>query len=342
MKPILKWAGGKTTELDIIKNHIPKNFDRLIEPFLGGGAFYFDVEHEKSIVNDFNKELIYFYRLLKDEHSFSKFKDIINIVDNERNSVNNIFYDENFEKNCFNLSQNKIYEKFLLREFKSKKRTIDRINKIKEIECSPLLNDKEIYINKKTAAISSFYYMYREFYNQKNRNAVFDIEHITFWFIMREICYSGMFRYSSSGDFNVPYGGISYNNKSFLSKLKNIENIRNKDFYINTEFNNLDFEVFFEKYEYFNKEDFIFLDPPYDSEFSQYNKESDFSLEDQIRLKNILMKTNAKIMVIIKETDFIYQLYKNDFNISYFDKSYSVNIKNRNNRTVNHLIIKNY
>ena len=47
-------------------------------------------------------------------------------------------------------------------------------------------------------------------------------------------------------------------------------------------------------------------------------------------------------MIVIKYTDFIYDLYKDDFNITSFDKNYSVNFKNRNDREVNHIIIKNY
>lgn len=33
-----------------------------------------------------------------------------------------------------------------------------------------------------------------------------------FYFI-REYCYGSMFRYNSKGEFNIPYGGMSYNKK---------------------------------------------------------------------------------------------------------------------------------
>ena len=46
-------------------------------------------------------------------------------------------------------------------------------------------------------------------------------------------------------------------------------------------------------------------------------------------------------MLVIKNTDFIYNLYKK-FNIKSFDKKYSVSLKNRNDRSVEHLIITNY
>jgi DNA adenine methylase len=36
MKPIVKWSGGKTDELKNILPHIPANFNKYIEPFVGG------------------------------------------------------------------------------------------------------------------------------------------------------------------------------------------------------------------------------------------------------------------------------------------------------------------
>ncbi len=47
-------------------------------------------------------------------------------------------------------------------------------------------------------------------------------------------------------------------------------------------------------------------------------------------------------MVVIKETDFIYDLYKDKFNIIKFDKKYLVNMNNSNIKDVKHLIITNY
>ncbi len=84
------------------------------------------------------------------------------------------------------------------------------------------------------------------------------------------------------------------------------------------------------------------MDPPYDSEYSEYAQNA-FNREDQIRLANYLANTEARVMVVIKETEFIRNLYTDlGFNIDVFDKKYMVNFKNRNNRDVVHLIITNY
>ena len=89
-----------------------------------------------------------------------------------------------------------------------------------------------------------------------------------------------------------------------------------------------------------NENDFIFLDPPYDSEFSTYDNNS-FDRNEQIRLRNYMKNTKAKWMLIIKKTDFIYDLYK-EFNIYEYDKNYLVSFKNRNAKDVKHILITNY
>jgi DNA adenine methylase len=66
--------------------------------------------------------------------------------------------------------------------------------------------------------------------------------------------------------------------------------------------------------------------------------------KDQERLANYLInKCKAKWMMIIKNTDFIFDLYNNKgLNVQSFEKTYLVSFMNRNNRETEHLIIKNY
>lgn len=65
MKPIVKWSGGKSDELDRILPHMPDDYDTYVEPFMGGGALFFHLEPTKAIVNDIHPELITFYRALQ-------------------------------------------------------------------------------------------------------------------------------------------------------------------------------------------------------------------------------------------------------------------------------------
>lgn len=54
VKPIIKYQGGKTKELPLIKQLMPKEFNRVIEPFSGGAAVSFALE-KPAILNDINK-----------------------------------------------------------------------------------------------------------------------------------------------------------------------------------------------------------------------------------------------------------------------------------------------
>ena len=79
---------------------------------------------------------------------------------------------------------------------------------------------------------------------------------------------------------------------------------------------------------------------PYDTDFSNYEGK-DFTKDDQRRLAEALKKAKAKFILIIKNTDFIYSLYDGFFNILCFDKTYTYNVRSRNERNVEHLIITN-
>lgn len=66
IKPLLKWAGGKSKLLPVLRNLIPPKIDRYVEPFLGGGALFFDLALPHSLVSDSNPELINFYIVVRD------------------------------------------------------------------------------------------------------------------------------------------------------------------------------------------------------------------------------------------------------------------------------------
>lgn len=65
MKPIVKWAGGKTQLLNEIIPLIPNDIMRYYEPFVGGGAVFFALNPENGHINDFNKQLVNVYEQTK-------------------------------------------------------------------------------------------------------------------------------------------------------------------------------------------------------------------------------------------------------------------------------------
>ena len=98
------------------------------------------------------------------------------------------------------------------------------------------------------------------------------------------------------------------------------------------------------KYHYFFylilAKDFVFLDPPYDTEFSDYEGK-DFTREDHRRLAQALERTKAKFLLVIKNTEFIYSLYEGKFPMYAFENRYVYNVRSRNERRAEHLIITN-
>jgi DNA adenine methylase len=151
-----------------------------------------------------------------------------------------------------------------------------------------------------------------------------------------------MFRYNSNGEFNVPYGGIGYNNNSLGKKLTYISSEPVQEKLRNTTVECIDFYCFF-KHKELNENDFIFLDPPYDTEFSTYDQHK-FTSNDQKRLADFLLnEVNCNWMLVIKNTPFIYDLYnKPNIKLTFFDKSYNVSFMNRNDRDTEHLMITKY
>ena len=65
IKPFLKWAGGKTQLLSELHKYVPNNFNKYIEPFIGGGAMFFSLNPHESIIADANEELVITYRQVK-------------------------------------------------------------------------------------------------------------------------------------------------------------------------------------------------------------------------------------------------------------------------------------
>ena len=67
-KTFIKWAGGKEKELPIILKNLPSNFTRYVEPFVGGGAVYLNINCPASVINDKSDELMLLYKMIKNHN----------------------------------------------------------------------------------------------------------------------------------------------------------------------------------------------------------------------------------------------------------------------------------
>lgn len=63
-RPVLKWAGGKSQLLKEILPLFPKEYNKYIEPFIGGGAVFFGLCPKNAIISDSNPELINLYNVI--------------------------------------------------------------------------------------------------------------------------------------------------------------------------------------------------------------------------------------------------------------------------------------
>lgn len=371
LRPIIKWTGGKYDEFDLFANYIPE-FDRYIEPFFGGGGVFFALQPKvKSFINDKSADLINFYNQISVaafKTEIFKYADawdelgVINVQLWTSCSTNFVNYiEDKIELNKFSelihqhlieilkstliLNQKEfivdqiLFEKMLLASIADKARRIKRICEKENRN----FNEEELKAHFETGIRSGAYLFFRKILNLDFNKTITlsSAKSAANWYFVREFCYGAMFRFNAKGEFNIPYGGIAYNKKNFRQKAENIFNTSVTTLFKNTEIFNLDFEDFLNKIN-LQSSDFIFLDPPYDSEFSEYDQ-SAFTQLDQQRLASFLIKAKAKWMVVIKETDFIRKIYTHPkVKILAFDKSYTYNVRGRNDRAVTHLIITNY
>jgi len=368
LSPIIKWAGGKERELPRIFECAPQHYNRFFDPFVGGGsvlmAFPVDGGH---LVNDKSEELIALYRSIQNqdpkmfealERINLSWKKTSAFVDNHP-ELQGVYtkYRDGVESQ--EATQMKLYE-FIGNEFtnlisylgngpvatnlyeKELQRNItQKYWRMKKIETKRTrMPEKDLRDNIQTAVMGSLYMYYRSLYN--GAIPVDDGMKTALFVFIRNFAYSGMFRYNGLGEFNVPYGGIGYNAKTLDKKIAYYRSELVARHLSRTTIECLDFEEFLRKHPP-QKDDFVFLDPPYDSEFSTYAKNA-FGKEDQRRLANYLInECKGKWLMVIKCTPFIYSLYDgHGLNIRSFDKKYQVSFMNRNNRDVRHLIITNY
>lgn len=73
IRPFLKWAGGKFQIINKIRASLP-NGARLIEPFVGSGAVFLNMDYDKFLLADINADLINLFEHFKSErHDFIHF-----------------------------------------------------------------------------------------------------------------------------------------------------------------------------------------------------------------------------------------------------------------------------
>ncbi len=119
--------------------------------------------------------------------------------------------------------------------------------------------------------------------------------------------YNGLCRFNKKGLFNVPFG--KYKNINYKRDFRDYKNV-----FFDWHFTLGDFELLD-----VTAKDFIYADPPYDVEFTQYAQEG-FGWEDQERLARWLSSHRGQVVVSNQATERIISLYeKYKFQIEILD-----------------------
>ena len=179
-------------------------------------------------------------------------------------------------------------------------------------------------------ANEDLYYHMRELFNHPDGSF---LEGVIYFFI-NKTAYSGMIRYNSNGEYNVPFGRYPNLNTKLVT-LQHSELLQRAELF------NLDYSEIFNMVD---DDDFIFLDPPYDCVFNDYGNidmMNGFDEAEHRRLAADFKNLSCRTLMIIGKTPLTEELYGKYIFDEYY-KNYSVNIKNRFNNDKMHIIVKNY
>jgi DNA adenine methylase len=282
MKPIIKYRGGKSKEINNFIEFIPNQYDRYIEPFAGGAALFFYLAPNAALINDINSRLVNFYSAVR----------------------------ENFDSLKAELTRLEL-------TYRSNQMEYEQIK----------MKDKSRHVENKNEAL---YYLLRDMYNGIIEKKYLDA---TLYYFINKTSYSGMLRFNSKGEFNVPFGRY----KNFNTQLVSEEH---SELLKRTEITNEDYSEIFNRC---TVNDFIFLDPPYDCIFTDYGniEQNGFTEDNHRRLAQDFRNLESRSLMVIGKTPLTEELYR-PFIRAEYSKTYAVNIRNRFKSESTHLVVTNF
>ena len=360
--PFLKWPGGKSQELPAIAAVAPPLTGRLIDPFVGGGAILFAAPPDvPAWANDACPELIGLYSAAADRdgtviaaiagvaaawEGLSTLGELFGDLAASFRGGSNLGALGCLHDNSASLldiaerAGPGIAPTFDLRVEADLLAKMERMRGVQR-RVGRTLSQPDLLANIEGSIRSSFYMSVRSRYNDARAAARLDDLRLADFLFLRELAYAAMFRFNRRDEFNVPYGGVTYNRKTLTGKAALLFGDAARARLANTELRCQDFEPFLADARP-TSEDFVFVDPPYDSDFSAYDNRP-FSASDQRRLQEVLARLPARVMVVIKDTPAIRALYSADrWHVLESGKTYMWTIKSRNDRAATHLTITSY
>ncbi len=154
-----------------------------------------------------------------------------------------------------------------------------------------------------------FYYQQRDRFNFLISENKYETEEAAqlFYYLNRN-CYNGLCRFNKNGLFNVPKGKID--SIHYITDFAEYQYI----------FKNWNFQSTSYKNLFLKKDDLVFVDPPYDGDFTNYSKDG-FSWYDQIELVKWLSNFDVSIILCNKATPRVVNLYRsNGFSLKFLEE----------------------
>jgi DNA adenine methylase len=356
VNPIIKWPGGKGSELPIIRPLIPAHA-RFVEPFAGGAALYLALEPTAGILNDVDAQLIDLYRRVGagTQNTRDAFLGLLTAWEASRDAaeVRGVALRQAYQAGSLDAVA-------MARDWASEVARVsgpigtdalarigaraltNKANRLGALARRAPISDPDLERQLATGLLAGFYTCIRDAYAPADPD-----QRAAAWWFLREMCYGSMFRFNRAGHFNIPYGGASYNRKDLRAKVEALLSPAAQRVFAAAELHNQDFRAFFAAYGVGRPHDFVFLDPPYDSEFSGYSNHP-FNQAEQRTLAEIIAHLVAPAMLVIKDSAFIRGLYEGlaardpRVGVSSYAQIYSYNVRGRNVRAVDHLLITNF
>ena len=192
-----------------------------------------------------------------------------------------------------------------------------------------------------TSHSEEFYYEIRnKDRNKKSFKRLADYTRAARTIYLNKACFNGLYRVNSKNEFNVPFGKKKKVNTYEGSNLITVSNYLTMN---DVKILCCDFE---EAVKDAKKGDFIYFDPPYDSDTSTFNSytETGFDKDEQRRLAKVYKELDQRgcyVMLSNHNTKLINELYK-DYNIHVIEAKRNINSDGKKRGKVEEVIITNY
>lgn len=186
-----------------------------------------------------------------------------------------------------------------------------------------------------------FYYEIRNIDRDKSKlKKMVDYKRAARTIYLNKACFNGLYRVNSKNEFNVPFGKKNKVNTYDGQNLGIIHSYLN---FNEVRILSVDFE---DAVREAKKGDFIYFDPPYDSDTSTFNSytENGFDKKEQSRLARVFKELDERgcyVMLSNHNTSLVNELYK-DYNIHVIEAKRNINADGKKRGKVEEVIITNY